>query len=60
LQHRTFARQVGTSFDGWVSGGDLRRHRLLRRGVRGLRWNALNITIVVALLIRARQRLALA
>jgi hypothetical protein len=26
----------------------------------GLRWNALNITIVVALLLRVRQRLALA
>jgi hypothetical protein len=30
------------------------------RGRNGLGWNALNITIMVALLLRARQRLALA
>jgi hypothetical protein len=53
LQHRPFARwrrQVVPRRDGFYAAAFL----------NGLAWNALNITIMVSLLIRARQRLALA
>jgi MFS family permease len=55
------ASVVGMSFGGWVSGVIFDASGSYAAAfVNGLAWNALNITIVVALLIRARSRLAIA
>jgi MFS family permease len=56
-----FASVFGMSFGGWVSGVIFDATGSYAAAfLNGLGWNALNITIVVSLLIRARQRLALA
>ena len=55
------ASVVGMSFGGWVSGVIFDATGSYAAAfLNGLGWNALNITIMVALLIRARQRLAMA
>jgi MFS family permease len=56
-----FASVFGMSFGGWVSGVIFDATGSYAAAfMNGLAWNALNITIVTALLIRARQRLAMA
>jgi MFS family permease len=56
-----FATVFGMSFGGWVSGVIFDATGSYAAAfLNGLGWNALNITIVVGLLIRARSRLALA
>jgi len=56
-----FASIFGMSFGGWVSGVIFDASGSYAAALlNGLLWNALNITIVVALLIRARQLLAMA
>src|ERR1700712_5396362 len=56
-----FASVAGMSFGGWVSGMIFDATGSYAAAfLNGLGWNALNITIVVALLLRARQRLAMA
>jgi MFS family permease len=56
-----FASVFGMSFGGWVSGVIFDATGSYAAAfVNGLGWNALNVTIVVALLLRARRRLALA
>jgi MFS family permease len=56
-----FASVVGMSFGGWVSGLIFDATGSYAAAfLNGLGWNALNITIVVALLLRARQRMAFA
>ena len=56
-----FASVFGMSFGGWVSGVIFDASGSYAAAfLNGLLWNALNITIVVALLIRARSRLAMA
>ena len=56
-----FASVFGMSFGGWVSGVIFDATGSYAAAfLNGLGWNALNITIVVSLLIRARQRLATA
>ncbi len=55
------ASVVGMSFGGWVSGVIFDATGSYAAAfLNGLGWNALNVTIMVSLLIRARQRLALA
>jgi MFS family permease len=55
------ASVVGMSFGGWISGVIFDATGSYAAAfVNGLGWNALNITIVVALLYRARQRMVLA
>ena len=55
------ASVFGMSFGGWVSGVIFDATGSYAAAfMNGLVWNALNIVIMVALLIRARQRLALA
>ena len=55
------ASVVGMSFGGWVSGLIFDATGSYAAAfLNGLGWNALNITIMVTLLIRARQRLAMA
>jgi MFS family permease len=55
------ASVVGMSFGGWVSGVIFDASGSYAAAfLNGLAWNALNITIAAALLIRARSRLALA
>jgi MFS family permease len=55
------ASVVGMSFGGWVSGVIFDATGSYAAAfLNGLMWNALNITIVVGLLLRARQRLAMA
>src|SRR6266436_4526180 len=55
------ASVFGMSFGGWVSGVIFDATGSYAAAfLNGLAWQALNITIVVSLLIRARQRLALA
>jgi MFS family permease len=55
------ASVVGMSFGGWVSGVIFDASGSYAAAfLNGLLWNALNITIMVALLIRARQRLVMA
>ncbi len=55
------ASVVGMSFGGWVSGVIFDATGSYAAAfLNGLGWNALNITIVVGLLLRARSRLALA
>ena len=56
-----FASVFGMSFGGWISGVIFDATGSYAAAfTKGLAWNALNITIMVLLLIRARQRLALA
>jgi MFS family permease len=56
-----FASVFGMSFGGWVSGVIFDATGSYAAAfVNGIAWNMLNITIMVALLIRARQRLAMA
>jgi MFS family permease len=55
------ASVVGMSFGGWVSGVIFDATGSYAAAfLNGLVWNALNVTIVVALLIRARSRWAMA
>jgi MFS family permease len=55
------ASVVGMSFGGWVSGVIFDATGSYGAAfLNGLGWNALNVTIMVALLLRARQRLAIA
>jgi hypothetical protein len=55
------ASVVGMSFGGWVSGVIFDTTGSYGAAfLNGLAWNAVNVTIMVALLIRARQRLAMA
>lgn len=56
-----FATVVGMSLGGWISGliFDV-TGSYAAAFLNGLGWNALNITIVVALLLRARRRMAFA
>jgi MFS family permease len=55
------ASVFGMSFGGWVSGVIFDATGSYAAAfLNGLGWNALNITIMVSLLIRARSRLALA
>jgi MFS family permease len=56
-----FASVFGMSLGGWVSGVIFDATGSYAAAfVNGLAWNALNITIMVGLLLRARSRLALA
>jgi len=56
-----FASVFGMSFGGWVSGVIFDATGSYAAAfMNGLGWNALNITIVTALLIRSRSRLAMA
>ena len=56
-----FASLVGMSFGGWVSGVIFDYTGSYAAAfLNGVGWNALNVTIVVALLVRSRQRLAMA
>jgi MFS family permease len=56
-----FASVFGMSFGGWVSGVIFDATGSYAAAfMNGLVWNALNITIMVSLLVRARRRLALA
>src|SRR3954452_20368673 len=56
-----FASVFGMSFGGWLSGVIFDATGSYAAAfINGLAWNALNVTIVVALLIRARSRLAMA
>ena len=55
------ASVVGMSGGGWVSGVIFDATGSYAAAfLNGVAWNAVNVTIVVALLIRARSRLALA
>ncbi len=55
------ASVAGMSFGGWVSGVIFDATGSYAAAfLNGLGWNALNITIMVALLIRARQRMVMA
>jgi MFS family permease len=55
------ASVVGMSLGGWISGVIFDATGSYAAAfLNGLAWNALNITIMVSLLIRARQRLAMA
>jgi MFS family permease len=56
-----FASVFGMSFGGWISGVIFDATGSYAAAfINGLAWNALNVTIMVALLLRARQRLAMA
>ena len=56
-----FASVFGMSFGGWVSGVIFDATGSYGAAfLNGLGWNALNITIMVGLFLRARQRLAMA
>jgi MFS family permease len=56
-----FASVFGMSFGGWVSGVIFDATGSYAAAfLNGLGWNAVNVTIMVSLLIRARSRLALA
>jgi MFS family permease len=55
------ASVFGMSFGGWISGVIFDATGSYGAAfLNGLAWNAVNVTIMVSLLIRARQRLALA
>ena len=52
---------LGMAFGGWASGAIFDATGSYGAAfLNGLAWNALNITIMVGLLLRARQRLAMA
>jgi MFS family permease len=56
-----FASVFGMSFGGWVSGVIFDATGSYAAAfINGLAWNALNISIMIGLLLRARQRLAMA
>jgi MFS family permease len=56
-----FASVIGMSFGGWVSGVIFDATGSYAAAfMNGVAWNAVNVAIMVALLIRARRRLALA
>ena len=56
-----FATVFGMSFGGWISGVIFDATGSYAAAfTNGLAWNAVNVTIMVGLLIRARQRLAMA
>lgn len=56
-----FASVLGMSFGGWISGVIFDATGSYAAAfLNGVGWNALNIAIVVALLVRARRRLAFA
>ncbi len=56
-----FASVIGMSFGGWISGVIFDQTGSYGAAfLNGLGWNALNITIVLALLYRARRRFVLA
>src|SRR3569832_2483146 len=56
-----FASVFGMSFGGWISGVIFDATGSYAAAfLNGLAWNALNITIMVGLLLRARRRMALA
>ena len=56
-----FASVLGMSFGGWVSGVIFDATGSYAAAfLNGLGWNALNITIAVGLLLRARRALVLA
>jgi hypothetical protein len=56
-----FASVFGMSFGGWISGVIFAATGSYAAAFTdGLAWNALNIAIMVLLLLRARQRLAMA
>jgi MFS family permease len=56
-----FASVFGMSFGGWFSGVIFDSTGSYAAAfVNGFAWNALNIAIMLGLLIRARQRLAMA
>jgi MFS family permease len=56
-----FASVIGMSFGGWVSGVIFDATGSYAAAfINGLGWNALNITIMVGLLLRSRQRLVMA
>jgi len=56
-----FASVLGMSFGGWVSGVIFDATGSYAAAfLNGLVWNALNIAIMTGLLLRARQRVALA
>jgi MFS family permease len=56
-----FASVFGMSFGGWISGAIFDATGSYAAAfTNGLAWNALNIMIVLLLLMRARQRLAMA
>jgi MFS family permease len=56
-----FASVFGMSFGGWVSGVIFDATGSYAAAfLNGLGWNALNITIMVALLLRAQQRMVMA
>jgi len=56
-----FATIIGMSFGGWISGVIFDATGSYAAAfVNGLGWNALNVTIVLLLLLRARRRMAFA
>jgi MFS family permease len=56
-----FATVFGMSFGGWISGVIFDATGSYAAAfLNGIGWNALNVTIMVALLFRSRARLALA
>jgi len=56
-----FASVFGMSFGGWISGVIFDATGSYAAAfTNGLAWNALNITIILLLLMRARRRLAMA
>lgn len=56
-----FASVIGMSFGGWISGVIFDATGSYAAAfLNGVGWNALNITIVVSLLMRARRRMAFA
>jgi hypothetical protein len=56
-----FASVFGMSLGGWVSGVIFDATGSYAAAfLNGIAWNALNVVIVMALLIRSRSRLALA
>jgi hypothetical protein len=56
-----FASVFGMSLGGWMSGVIFDATGSYAAAfLNGLAWNALNITITVSLLLRARNRLAIA
>jgi MFS family permease len=56
-----FASVIGMSFGGWISGVIFDATGSYAAAfANGLAWNALNVTIMLLLLLRARQRLAVA
>jgi hypothetical protein len=56
-----FATVFGMSFGGWISGVIFDATGSYAAAfLNGVGWNALNVTIMTALLFRSRARLALA